>query len=497
MLLSAPLRVSVLALSTLALATGCSSEPTATANPPGSPGTDAAADHPADTSADGQSDAGPDSSSDASGDSSLPDSADESPIVPPDQQSPPDVVQEPPDPGCPTTPPVASAAMGSHFDPAVFDPAYYLCRYPDVAASFPGEARARLHWLMHGMQEGRQAQPAFSVDEYLAMYPDLAQAFGSDRPAAVLHYVHYGLKEGRKGTQAGLPNAAASVGQDLRPQGGVSYDPSSKAANAIIDTGSSVRMAGGIDHLGWNAVEFINNFDHGRELQIAWSADGFGECFNPTECGSSTDGTGAVSSSALHMYWTSGSLLGSEVRPAFWLPPNTVQYCGPVHNTTVTADHILNKIVQVGYGGIQHVVRFLVQVTIPEDLTAMTIEAPTGYLTGAFSSFYTIDLPAGVLAPLSAGPGEQSLPVILSKPDGSAAMGAWSPDLPQAEYPGAGYGRFAFPDPGNAANATNKWNVVFRRSATPAGVYDFRGFAIVGTLENVRVAMTQLYGIAK
>lgn len=407
----------------------------------------------------------------------------------------PDASSPPPDtapPGCPTTPPVASAAMGSHFDPAVFDPAYYLCKNPDLgAAGITNAAAARLHWLHSGMSEGRVATPAFAVTEYLQRYADLKTAFGTDYAAAVLHYVHYGLREGREGRLVATPNPAATVGQALRPQAAVTYGPSGRAANAIIELGSSARMAGGIDHLSWGGTEFINAYDHGRELQVAWSSDGFGECYNPTECGSSPDGTGPTSSSALRAAWVSGSLLGTEVQPGFWLAPGDA-YCGHVHNTTVTSDYVLNKVVRVGYGGIEHVVEFLIQVTVPESLSSLTIEAPTGYLTGAFTSFFTIDVNAGVLSPLSAGPGEQGLPVILADPGGTKAMGAWSPDLPQAAFPGAGYGRWAFPDPGNAANATNKWNIVFRRGATPPGIYDFHGFAIVGSLENVRVAMTQL-----
>lgn len=395
-------------------------------------------------------------------------------------------------PGCPTTPPVASAAMGSHFDPAVFDPAYYLCSNPDLAAAgIADPAAARLHWLHHGMSEGRIATPAFAVTEYLQRYSDLKTAFGTDYAAAVLHYVHYGLREGREGRLVPTPNPAATVGQALRPQASVTYGPSGRAANAIIELGSSARMAGGIDHLSWGGSEFINAYDHGRELQIAWSSDGFGECYNPTECGSSPDGVGATSSSALRALWTSGALLGSEVQPAFWLAPGDA-YCGHVHNTTVTSDYVLNKVVRVGYGGIEHVVEFLIQITVPESLSSLTIEAPTGYLTGAFTNFWTIDVNAGVLSPLSAGPGEQGLPVILADPGGTKAMGAWSPDLPQAAFPGAGYGRWAFPNAGTPAAATNKWNIVFRRGATPPGIYDFHGFAIVGSLENVRVAMTQL-----
>ena len=348
------------------------------------------------------------------------------------------------------------------------------------------------------MKEGRRAAPWFDAKQYLAAYPDLSAAFGTDYAAAVVHYVTNGLREGRLGTTAGTPNGAAAIGAELRPKVAPSYDVvNASAANAIIDIRSSSRMAGGIDHLGWNGVEFINRWDHGRELQVAWSADGYGECYNPTECGSAQDATGPASSSDLRLFWTAGDQLASESHPAFWNAPGVVGSCGMVtHNTTLAATHVLNKHVAIGYGGIQHVVAFLIQLTIPETLSTLVVEGPTGYLTGAFTSFYTISLPAGTLTPLSAGPGEQGTPVILATADGSAAMGAYSPDEPQPGFPGAGYGRFAFPDPATPANATNKWNVVFRRGATPPGVYDFRSFAVVGSLENVRVAMTQLHALA-
>jgi hypothetical protein len=70
-------------------------------------------------------------------------------------------------------------------------------------------------------------------------------------------------------------------------------------------------------------------------------------------------------------------------------------------------------------------------------------------------------------------------------------MGTWSPDLPQPSFPGAGYGRFAFPS-GNPAAATNKWNSVFRLGPSAPGTYSFRAYLAVGSLENVRVALCQL-----
>jgi hypothetical protein len=72
-------------------------------------------------------------------------------------------------------------------------------------------------------------------------------------------------------------------------------------------------------------------------------------------------------------------------------------------------------------------------------------EALTGYMPAEFSRFLTFE-PARGLQPLSDGPGEQHLPVVLATPDGAYAMGVYSPDQPAAGFPESGYGRFRFPD---------------------------------------------------
>ena len=57
-------------------------------------------------------------------------------------------------------------------------------------------------------------------------------------------------------------------------------------AGSEIVVSASARTAGAIDSLTWNGREFLNSFDHGRELQSAASFDGFGECLNPCMDGS-------------------------------------------------------------------------------------------------------------------------------------------------------------------------------------------------------------------
>jgi len=78
---------------------------------------------------------------------------------------------------------------------SLFDEAWYLRTYPDVAA-------ARIdpfsHYLSNGATEGRDPGPKFSTSGYLAHYPDVASAGVNP----LLHYVQFGRAEGREITPA-------------------------------------------------------------------------------------------------------------------------------------------------------------------------------------------------------------------------------------------------------------------------------------------------------
>ena len=73
----------------------------------------------------------------------------------------------------------------------LFDPIWYLERYPDLksAGVDPFE-----HYLEYGGFEGRWASPYFHSDYYLNNYVDIAKA----KINPLVHYVMYGEKEGRK-----------------------------------------------------------------------------------------------------------------------------------------------------------------------------------------------------------------------------------------------------------------------------------------------------------
>src|SRR4051794_1659541 len=48
-----------------------------------------------------------------------------------------------------------------------------------------------------------------------------------------------------------------------------------------LQIGTTDRLAGAIASLTWNGMEFIDQLDHGRELQSASSFEDLGECYNP------------------------------------------------------------------------------------------------------------------------------------------------------------------------------------------------------------------------
>ncbi|MBI2120144.1 MAG: hypothetical protein HYT94_00790 [Parcubacteria group bacterium] len=239
----------------------------------------------------------------------------------------------------------------------------------------------------------------------------------------------------------------------------------------------STQFAGAIYSLVWKGKQFINSYDHGRELQSASSFDGLGEAYNPTEGGSEDDRRSLYSTSVLNSITASKNVLETKTRMAFWKP---------VGNVTLS-NHILKKKVTIGFQGIPNVIEHIITFQVPEARTSATFEALTGYMPFSFSKFWTYNPKTKTLAVLSDGPGEQKLPVILSTPDNAYAMGVYSPEtLPH-------YGRWRFDIPGEEGNATTKWNVVFRKTDVGIGSYIFRCYSVIGTLSDVTSAMDKLY----
>lgn len=271
-----------------------------------------------------------------------------------------------------------------------------------------------------------------------------------------------------------------------------------KAGDSEIVITTTSRLAGAIDSLTWNGKEFIDSFDHGRQLQSAASFDCgksgefWAERFNPTEAGSRSDGVGPTSSSRLLHLQVRDNELSTITQMAFWLAPGQKSSGRPALNQKILSNHLVSKKVRIGYQDLDQVLDYRVTFTVPreEHHTFAQFEALTGYMPAEFETFWKLNPKTGKLQPLDDGPGEQNFPVILSTRDGKYAMGVYSPAQPSPGFEHAGYGRFRF-----APQKVVKWNCVFRvrnPQGIAAGDHAFQVFVAVGTREDVRRSILKL-----
>ncbi|MFN7289149.1 MAG: hypothetical protein ACK5YR_02030 [Pirellula sp.] len=302
-------------------------------------------------------------------------------------------------------------------------------------------------------------------------------------------------------------SAAQSV-EILSDRGQSSESPNGDAEiqgefrNSTIRIRTTQRLAGAIDSIQWNGKEFIDSYDHGRQLQSASSFDAgqsspfWSERFNPTEAGSSRDGTGNKSTSKLLHIEVEPRRLKTKIDAAFWLAPGESSGGFPALNQKEISNHVIAKDVQIGLETngrlLPNVIDYRVTFQVPsgESHQFAQFEALTGYMPPEFSEFWGFNNDSKQLVPLDDGPGEQSMPIVFSTPSGEFAMGCLCAVFQQKKYQGPGYGRFRFLN-----EKVVKWNCVFRLSNTAgidAGEYSFRIFVPIGTREDVRLAIQHL-----
>lgn len=257
---------------------------------------------------------------------------------------------------------------------------------------------------------------------------------------------------------------------------------------------TSSRMAGAIRSLTWNGKEFIDEADHGRELQSASNfdvnGDIKGETFNPTEAGSRDDGAKQTTTSRLLYLRAEGPELVTTNQMAFWLLPGEKSGPNLAKNTNALSNHLLAKRVRIGIPDHPNVIDYTVTFTLPRDEKHVhgVFEALTGYMPIEFDQFWAFDFKTRALKLMDEGPRENPLPMIFSTKSGSHAMGIYSP--PDPKIPKRTYGRFKF----DWAKVT-KWNCVFRindPNGIPPADYTCHMYVIVGTLDDVRTTMDAL-----
>jgi len=272
------------------------------------------------------------------------------------------------------------------------------------------------------------------------------------------------------------------------------------------------RLAGAIDSLTWNGKEFVNSWDHGRQIQTALVFDKWGECYNPTEAGGEYDGTSAATHSILNYLSASGNRITTINSPGYWQAPGTIYTLFPqcstdhpgvrnVQNTSYVSDYLIKKDVTIGYKNNPNIIEYNITVTLPRAHQQAQVEGIAAYLTNEFSQAFLYN-PANKQLSGTSGNGEVNMPVIRTTANQQHAIGMFAPKLPTVGFPEAGYGRSFFPHPDPRVESYKINNCIFREGYypergmngnVPAGELNYQCFIVVGTIDTVKAGIDQLY----
>ena len=375
-----------------------------------------------------------------------------------------------------------------------FLPVFNLLNWhPELAAG---------HWCSNGIGEGRQATSSFHTLQYLANYPDLQEAFGDNYTASIIHYINHGLAEGRVGGIVGGGYGRWTIRSD------------EKVDCSYIYLSTSERMAGAIDSLVWKDKEFINNFDHGRQLQVALSLRDYGECWNPNEAGSVNDGNGMETTSDLRDIQATRNRLNTTVHAAYWNRAGHRQdfdngiYCTKgtlAYNSEDVHPYDIKKVVTLGCFSLNNCIQFDMTAEIGNspDMPAYTgfaqFESPTAYLNSDFNKVTFLDAVTGCVESFEQAnhaPGETDQLVIIHTEDEQHALGAVTRKRPPTSsgVPGTSYGYFDY-GPSRYPNFdehTYKWTVVTREDLKAGDVFEVTSYVCVGSLDMVIRCLTDV-----
>jgi hypothetical protein len=292
----------------------------------------------------------------------------------------------------------------------------------------------------------------------------------------------------------------------LTPMAASAAEPSQQTwriSNEVMVVSISARDAGAVCSLVYDGQEFVNDHDHGRQLQVAWFYNDLGEAYNPTEAGADKDGVGPRSTSQLVSVQADGHILQTVNHPAHWRHTSLPEEHRK--NTALVSKDTLTKKLTLGFNGDPHVLVFDTTVAISPELTgppmnSMRIEAPTLYSHPHLGRHQLFDLASGELkeVPSRALNFDQMNEVIrhvtrhdvapiLSSRDGRHAVAFFTPqrgnfwaycthDVPSK-------------DP---TNACGKMTAFFKHAVAAGQSHSYRTFIVVGDLATVQASLRKL-----
>jgi hypothetical protein len=412
------------------------------------------------------------------------------------------------------------APAAAHSSSNDFDPICYLRNNPDITKrTWSGTPEA--HWFKFGQHENRNQgcnpDPStfFNANCYLQKNPDVRSWAATPWE----HWIRIGQFESRAFSGCnGNPYGSMPMPYNYNDR---LKDPSQRPDQVTIESLASAasgkrimitaypkKFGGAIGSMKFDGQEFVDQSDHGREMQSASSFNGSGECNNPTEAGSSGD-KNVSSSQLLDVELTSDSMKTVSI-PAFWLYGSQKKSGACRPSDTVPKNSLsaqtFTKTIKMNYNGDPSVIEYIVKFQNDKSMAIQSgnYETVTGYMPPVFSNLYTVD-PASSLITLQnnsfismSGHGfpngtqlssrpHKVFPIIVSDDSQRHALGVLYPKRYQIYKPGANDGHDFYKFPG-----VTKWNFVVYDSTQGELEREFRLLLVVGNLATVKEKLTGL-----
>ncbi|WP_199864373.1 glycosyltransferase [Rhizobium sp. EC-SD404] len=154
---------------------------------------------------------------------------------------------------------------------ALFDPAFYALRNPDVVQS---GLPLLNHFIEHGLQELRDPAEWFSMRGYLEFYPDVLRA--GENP--LIHFILHGKKEGRTPIACSQEQRPPSMNDEKKRVRREEMETVSEIAPTSVLSADAAVIGAHFDkqfyleHYGWSIPDDQEPIEH--FLEVGWR-DGF------------------------------------------------------------------------------------------------------------------------------------------------------------------------------------------------------------------------------
>jgi len=232
----------------------------------------------------------------------------------------------------------------------------------------------------------------------------------------------------------------------------------------------SRRVAGAVDILTWNGVTFLADGSPEDALQARITV-GPGTARHASEAGDPATAPAAPRLRALR----AGRRWVETVTRLSWDGPGA------------DPEIVLHRRLALGLPGLGNALEVQAHFVLPEPMAAIRFLPLTATVPAEFTEAWRFDPATGALDRLDPAPGDRAQPVILALPEGSHAIGIWSPAPPEGDAV-APRASFAI----RPVAGGTRLSCEFRVAQAAAGAQDFACYALVGTLADVRSALRSL-----